>query len=72
MIVIEKEVHMKDRNVSGAAAGGGNAAYILAMIGAAVYYVQQASGGGQIIIGLLKALVWPAFIVHDVLKYIGG
>ena len=48
--------------------GGG--AYILAMIGAAVYYVSIVDGFWNIVIALLKALVWPAFFVHDVLQFI--
>ena len=49
---------------------GGNSAYILAMIGAAVYYVQQADGFGEVILALLKALVWPAFLVYDLLRLV--
>ena len=49
---------------------GGNSAYILAMIGAAVYYVQQADGFGEVIVALLKALVWPDFLVYDLLRLV--
>ena len=41
--------------------------YFLGMIGAAVYYLQQASNFGDGLIGLLKALVWPAFLVYHLL-----
>ena len=54
-------------NQSGA---GGGAAYFLGMIGAAVYWIQAASGFWEVIVALLKALVWPAFVVYDILKYI--
>ena len=51
----------------GHATAGTGSAYILAMIGAAVYYVQHAATFGDGIIGLLKALVWPAFLVYHLL-----
>lgn len=50
--------------------GGTGSAYILAMIGAAAYYVQIANGSGEVIVALLKALVWPAFLVYELLKFI--
>ncbi len=42
------------------------------MIGAAVYWVQQASGFGEVVVALLKALVWPSFLVYDLLKFIAA
>ncbi len=61
----------KKRNTA-AAQGGMGCAYFLGMIGAAVYWVQQASGFGGVVGALLKALVWPSFLVYDLLKYISG
>lgn len=52
----------------GGPAGGGDAVYALGLIGAAVRYWQQADGLGEHVVGLLKALVWPAFLVYDALK----
>jgi hypothetical protein len=49
--------------------GSGGGAYLLAMVGAAVYYVQQASGFWPVIVALLKALVWPAFLIYHVLQF---
>jgi hypothetical protein len=50
--------------------GGGGAVYGLGLIGAAIFYIQQASGFGSVVLAVLKALVWPAFVVHDALKLI--
>lgn len=62
---------MGKTNYNGHAASGGAAGgYFLAMIGAAWYWVSQAEGFGPVIVALLKALVWPAFFVYDVLKYV--
>jgi hypothetical protein len=44
--------------------GGGF--YGLAFIGAAVYYVQQSSGFWPGVLGVLKALVWPAMLIYKV------
>lgn len=39
----------------------------LALIGAAVYFVNQVDGFWNIIVALLKALVWPAILVYNLL-----
>jgi hypothetical protein len=36
----------------------------LGFIGALVYFMQQANGFGAVVTGILKAFVWPAFLVH--------
>lgn len=36
-----------------------------AYIGAAVYFVSKANGFWDGVLGLLKALVWPAFLVYQ-------
>jgi len=48
-------------------AGG---AYGLGLIGAAVYYISTATGFWNGVLGVLKAIVWPAFLVYDVLKFL--
>jgi len=48
----------------------GGAVYFFGLIGALVYYLQQASGFWPVILAILKALVWPAFLVHGALKFI--
>lgn len=48
----------------GGQAGG---AYGLGMIGAAVYYLHISQGLWPSITALLKALVWPAFLVYHLL-----
>ncbi len=43
--------------------------YFLTIIGAAVYFIQQTSGGFfEVIFAILQALVWPAFVVYQVLQ----
>lgn len=43
-------------------------AYFVTIIGAAVYFVQNSVGFWGVILALLKALVWPAFVVYRALE----
>jgi hypothetical protein len=60
------------RSMSQASAGGGNAVYALGLIGALVYFWQQADSFGQYLLAILKALVWPAFLVYEVFQGLLG
>lgn len=48
--------------------GASSGVYGLAFIGALVYYIQHATSFGMGVIGFLKALVWPAFLVYKLLE----
>ena len=52
------------------AAGGGF--YFLGLAGAAVYYIRAADSFGEGLVGFLKALVWPAFLVYEAFKEMGA
>lgn len=52
--------------------GCGGAGYCLGVIGAMVYYVQTAVGFWGVIIAILKSLVWPAFLVYELLKFLAA
>jgi hypothetical protein len=43
----------------------GGAVYGLGLIGALVWYWRQADGVGGHVVGVLKAVVWPAFLVYE-------
>lgn len=47
------------------------AIYGLGLIGAAVYYISHAAGFWMGVLGFLKAIVWPAFMVYEVLLHLG-
>lgn len=49
----------------------GNAVYGLGFIGAAVYYISTATSFWMGALGVLKAFVWPAFLVYGLLKSLG-
>lgn len=44
--------------------------YILGMIGAAIYFISKATTFGAGVVGFLKALVWPAYLVHGALNHL--
>lgn len=39
--------------------------YFLGFIGAAIYFISNASGFWDGVLGFLKAMVWPAFLVYQ-------
>ena len=49
----------------------GDAVYGLGFIGAAIYFIQQATTFWMGVLGFLKAIVWPAFIVYKLLGSLG-
>ena len=51
--------------------GGGGCFYFLGIIGAAVYFISNTSGFWGVVLALLKALVWPEFLIYGLLKYLG-
>lgn len=52
--------------------GSNGALYGLGFIGAAIYFVSHATGFWMGVVGVLKAVVWPAFLVYEALKTIGA
>jgi hypothetical protein len=48
------------------------AVYGLGFIGATVYYISNATSFWVGLVGFLKAMVWPAFLVYEALKAIGA
>ena len=45
--------------------------YGLGFIGAAIYYISTATGFWMGVLGVLKAIVWPVFVVHGLLNFLG-
>ena len=61
---------MKDRIIYHS--NSSNAVYGLGLIGAAIYYISIATSFWMGVLGFLKAIVWPAFLVYDALKQLGA
>jgi len=49
-----------------------SAIYLLGFIGAAIYFISTATTFWLGVIGFLKAIVWPVFLVYGLLKHIGA
>lgn len=47
--------------------GHGCTVYLLGFIGAVIYYIQTATGFWDGVLGVLKAIVWPAFLIFKLL-----
>ncbi|WP_199222902.1 hypothetical protein [Rhodohalobacter mucosus] len=60
----------KKKNKSNQGVSGG--IYGLGWIGALVYYISHAAGFWGGVLGFLKSLVWPAFLVYELLKHLGA
>ena len=42
--------------------------FLLAYVGAAIYFISQSDGSfWAVILGLLQAMVWPAYVIYHVL-----
>ncbi len=59
------------RRGGGSTAGASSAVYGLGFIGAAVYFIGHAAGFWVGVLGFLKALVWPAFVIYELMKHLG-
>jgi len=54
------------------ASHGGEAVYGLGLIGAAIYFISTASSFWIGALGLLKAIIWPVFMVFETFKFLIG
>jgi len=51
--------------------GSGGALYGLGFLGALWYYLTTATSLLAGVLGFFKALLWPAFLIYGVLKFLG-
>lgn len=50
--------------------GGSGAVYGVGLIGAWVYYFRRATSNRQRVQAFFKGLVWPAFLVYELLDFL--
>jgi hypothetical protein len=62
----------KDKGMcsTGSCGGCSGFGYFLGFIGGAVYYISTATGFWNGVWGVIKALVWPAFLVYEAMKFL--
>ncbi len=46
--------------------------YFLGFLGSAIYFIGVATGFWEGVLGVLKSLVWPAFLVYEALAALGA
>jgi hypothetical protein len=63
-----KQEHSKTKIIQ--RGGASEAVYGLGLIGALVYYIGHAATFWIGALGVLKAIVWPAILVYEALKFI--
>ena len=54
----------------GGACGMSGGVYGLAFIGAVIYFIQHATTFWGGVLGVLKALVWPALLIYKLLEFL--
>lgn len=55
----------------GCCQGFGGGAYGLGFIGALIYFIQNADSFWVGVVGVFKAILWPAFLVYKLLGLLG-
>ncbi|MBN3035689.1 MAG: hypothetical protein JW861_08890 [Bacteroidales bacterium] len=45
------------------------AVYGMGLIGAAIYFISTATGFWMGVLGFLKAIIWPVFLVYEAFRY---
>jgi len=48
------------------------AIYGLGFLGAVIYYISTATGFWNGVLGVLKAIIWPVFLVFHLLQFLGA
>lgn len=66
----EEKAASKDRCwKSGPSCGASGAVYFFGFLGAAYYFIQHATSFGDGLLGILKAIIWPALFVYKFLDF---
>lgn len=59
-----------NKRINNSGVSNNNCVYALGVVGAAIFFVAKATSFWAGVLGILKALVWPAFIVYELLKFL--
>lgn len=61
---------MKNKDWKNAHSGGGGAVYGFGLIGSLIYFLGHAQTFSEVVIGILKAIVWPAFLTFKLFEFL--
>lgn len=59
-------------NYNNASRHSGSAVYGLGFIGAVIYFISTATSFWMGVVGIFKAIFWPAYLVYKAFSYFGG
>lgn len=51
-------------------ASAANTVYGMGFVGALIYFLQHANGFSAVLMGILKALFWPGFLIYRLLEFL--
>ncbi len=51
-------------------AGAANTVYGFGVVGALVYFLGQADGFNTVLLGIVKAIFWPGFLIYRLLEFL--
>lgn len=68
---MDKYLFKRNKECSTGCGSCGGAFYGLGFLGAAIYYISTATGFWQGVLGVLKAIVWPVFLIQALMKFLG-
>jgi len=57
---------------TGCGSGCSGAVYGLGFLGAVIYYISTATSFGVGLLGFIKAIFWPGFLIFELLKFLGA
>lgn len=58
------------KNTNNKSISNNNCIYALGIIGAAIFFITKATSFWAGVLGLLKAIVWPAFMVYELFNFL--
>ncbi len=68
---IKRAIKKKGFNCNVNGTGCSGMGYVLGFLGTLVYNLANATSFGNGVVGILKAIVWPAFLVYRLMGFIG-
>lgn len=69
---IKKDLFKRGKENCVCAKPSGGGIYFLGMVGTMVYYLQTATSFWVGVLGILKAIIWPVFLVYNTFKFLAG
>jgi len=69
---VTKTIDVCDTKSKSCGSGCPGAFYGLGFLGALFYFLSMSTGFWSGIVGILKAAIWPLFLVLELLKFIGA